>query len=81
MENVLQADGAMRIQIGLGWQAHGGEIDSSHPNDFDHASSYIRDIRPEGDVVCTEPTAIFGSTGLVRWMDLALRGRKYSLRV
>ena len=38
-------------------------------------------MRPEGDVVCTEPTAIFGSTSLVRWMNLALRGRKHSLDV
>lgn len=58
---------------GLKWRAPGGDNDSSHPNDFDPSSSDIRNIRPEGDVVVTEPTSILGGTGLVRWIYSALR--------
>lgn len=81
MQHVLQAEEVVRMWIGLKWRAPSGENDSSHPNDFRPASSDIRDIRPEGDVVVTEPTSILGGTGLVRWMHSALRRTEYLLGV
>ena len=81
MQHVLQAEVVVRMWTGLKWRAPGGKNNSSHPNDFRPAPSDIRDIRPEGDVVVTEPTSILGGTGLVRWMHSALRRTEYLLGV